>query len=358
MAQALIQPLMIVGCPRSGTFLLCVFLEAHFGIVTPTETHFIPYFQRYLFLWGDLAKKENRARLLQAIYEFLTIWIPRNMSGRDPLEARRYSLLITRPESAAIVDNSSSYPELLQALFTTYARLQGKEYAADKSAFFSVVPLATLQKSLPEMRVVHIVRDGRDVCLSWLKTWFPPHNLCQAASLWAKHVADKRAWGREHQDRYLEIRYEDLVVDAEMVRERLSKFLGLKPEPEPMPLEQIPLARMLVTGSTHQQLGKRLNSDNIGKSSTQFSAADLRRLNAVAGGVLKQSGYDFGADSRVTLLDRMRICISIHMLPFLQKMFYLRATKPVLPLVIFACQLFDVSLSRILNRAERFKGWQ
>lgn len=352
------QPLLVVGCPRSGTFLLCAFLEANFGIVTPTETHFIPYFQSFLFLWGDLRKKNNRARFLNAIYEFLEIWIPRNMAGRDPKEAKRLSLLDTRPEFDTIVSSSSNYPELIQAIFLAYAKLQGKQYSADKSAFFSVVPLRRLESSLPDMRVVHIVRDGRDVCLSWLKTWFPPQNICQAAYLWARHVSDKRAWGHEHPDRYLEIRYEDFVVDPATVLLRLSRFLQMQPVAEPLSLEQTPLAKMLVTGKTHLQLGGNINADNIGKWVDQLPASDAKLMTFIAGKVLSESGYAIVTDAQATWLNKIRIRVMIYIFPFLQKMFYLRATKHILPLAIFACQVLGISLSKILNRGDQYAGWR
>jgi len=352
------QPLLVVGCPRSGTFLLCAFLEANFDIVTPTETHFIPYFQKYLFYWGDLRKKNNRIRLLGAIYEFLEIWIPRNMAGRDPKEAKRLSLLDTRPEFDAIISNSSSYTELIQALFMAYAKLHGKKYSADKSAFFSVVPLRTLESSLPDMRVIHIVRDGRDVCVSWLKTWFPPQNLCQAAHLWAKHVVDKRTWGREHPDQYLEVRYEDFVADPPSALLHLSRFLQMQPVAEPVHLEQTPLAKMLVTGVTHQQLGGKINADNIGKWVDQLSASDAKLMMSIAGKVLGESGYAIEPDTQATWLDKIKIRALTHLFPFFQKMFYLRATKPILPLAIIVCQILGISLSKILNRGNQYAGWR
>lgn len=347
-----------MGCPRSGTFLLCAFLEANFDIAIPTETHFIPYFQKYLFLWGDLRNTNNRVRLLSAIYEFLEIWTPRTMVGRDPKEAKRYSLLATWPEFDTIIANSSSYPEMIRAMFLAYAKLQEKSYSADKSAFFSIVPLADLEKSLPGMRVIHIVRDGRDVCVSWRKTWFPPQNLSQAAYLWGKHVTDKKAWGHENAARYFEVRYEDFVVDPKSVLLRLSEFLQWQPITEPVPLEQTPLAKMLTTGKTHQQLGGEINASNINKWVGQLSKADVKQIEWIAGNALNEFGYAIGQDFKATWLNKVKARILIHLFPFFQKMFYLRATKPILPLVILLFQLLGMSLSQILNRGSQYASWR
>jgi hypothetical protein len=51
------------------------------------------------------------------------------------------------------------------------------------------VSLEKATAALPDARVVHVVRDGRDVCLSWLGIWTGPANLALAA-------AEKTAWSQ------------------------------------------------------------------------------------------------------------------------------------------------------------------
>ena len=49
--------LFLVGCPRSGTYLLMDILERHFDVCVMSETHFIPIFRKFLWLYGDLTMK-------------------------------------------------------------------------------------------------------------------------------------------------------------------------------------------------------------------------------------------------------------------------------------------------------------
>ena len=51
----------MVGAPRSGTYWVVDLLKSRFGIELPSETHFIPLFHRYLWLWGDLSRRNNRS---------------------------------------------------------------------------------------------------------------------------------------------------------------------------------------------------------------------------------------------------------------------------------------------------------
>ncbi|MBF0429322.1 MAG: asparagine synthase (glutamine-hydrolyzing), partial [Magnetococcales bacterium] len=71
-------PIFVVGCDRSGTTLLTTLIESRLGLITPLETHFIPYFAKTLFLWGNLEQRCNRERLLTAIYHFLEILLVQN----------------------------------------------------------------------------------------------------------------------------------------------------------------------------------------------------------------------------------------------------------------------------------------
>ena len=67
----------VVGWPRSGTYLLSNILNHCRQIAIPTELHFIPLFNRFVPLFGNLNDLRNRARLFRAIYVFLEIWATR-----------------------------------------------------------------------------------------------------------------------------------------------------------------------------------------------------------------------------------------------------------------------------------------
>jgi hypothetical protein len=88
---------------------------------------------------------------------------------------------------------------------------------------------------------VHLIRDGRDVCLSatsWTRrreslarrypTW-PEEPVLTAALWWERHVRKGRKGGRPlAPERYLEVRYEALVADPEAACAELCDFLGVR----------------------------------------------------------------------------------------------------------------------------------
>jgi hypothetical protein len=99
-----------------------------------------------------------------------------------------------------------------------------------------------LDQLFPQAKFLHIVRDGRGVFLS---AWH--HNVrAKDANLerlgfdgflditareWSQRVRHARAAGRELGDRYLELRYEDLVAEPAAELTRVLAFLGAGTEP-------------------------------------------------------------------------------------------------------------------------------
>ncbi|MGH2967790.1 MAG: sulfotransferase family protein [Solirubrobacteraceae bacterium] len=212
----------IVGCPRSGTTLLRRIVDAHPEIAITRETHWIPELIRD----GRCVDPHGRTtRELPAVLEshpkFATLGIDHDLLERLAADARL------------------SYPALVRALFDHYGAARGKRLVGDKTPGY-VSEIALLHGLFPRARFVHLVRDGRDVCLSALgwerkaeqfRRRFPTWEDAPAATAalwWRWHVLHGRGAGRElGPDLYHELRYEALVAQPERECRRLCDFLGL-----------------------------------------------------------------------------------------------------------------------------------
>lgn len=94
----------------------------------------------------------------------------------------------------------------------------------------------------PEMKLIHVVRDGRDVAFSKTQIQVERHGctiLGDLAMKVSKQVASAliwqtcNCWAREYcemnlRDNYLVIRYEDICKDVRHEFERVSKFVGIR----------------------------------------------------------------------------------------------------------------------------------
>ncbi|MFN0044654.1 MAG: sulfotransferase family protein [Alphaproteobacteria bacterium] len=333
MTAAADAPLLIVGCPRSGTTLAATLLESRFGFAVPAETQFIPYFARAIGLWGDLSNPANRHLLLDAVFQFLEIWVARALPAiaRDTILPQ--TLLSVRPDAQAIVAGASSYADLVRGLFEAYARRHGRARWAEKSAYATPVSLDALERVFPGMRIVHLVRDPRDVCLSWRKTDTPPPSLAGGARLWRWHLRASRAWGAANGQRYLEIRYEDLALAPTATVDRLGGFLGTPPSPTPA---ESALARVMQEFPSQAQLASPILGRSVGLWLDHLAPEDVRTIESIASADMAATGHQTSGQrpNLATLVQRELSRAA----PLIRGVSWRRGAKILLPLAIRLAQ--------------------
>jgi hypothetical protein len=95
-----------------------------------------------------------------------------------------------------------------------------------------------LPRIWPRARFIHLLRDPRDVARSWIEMGFAG-NAWSGAGGW---LAATEAWSRLRaavpSERCLEVRFEDLVRDAEPVLRRITDFLGVAYDPAMLQIER------------------------------------------------------------------------------------------------------------------------
>src|SRR5919204_347134 len=94
-----------------------------------------------------------------------------------------------------------------------------------------VTALPRIGRALPEARFVHVIRDGRDVALSTNRRLVElrgsrPVPIERMAKRWRHRILSARGV-TQVADRYLEVRYEDLVRDTEPTLRRGCEFINL-----------------------------------------------------------------------------------------------------------------------------------
>jgi hypothetical protein len=205
MAPSSDSPIFIVGCPRSGTSLLRNLLRAHPRLTFPEESHFIPAFYR---AYGD-PENEREARALAA---------------RILAASRVKAWGLTLDPSAFAGDRS--FARVAARIYEAWAEKQQKPRWGDKTPGY-VLEIPLLLKLFPGAKILHIVRDGRDVALSWLRYGIGPRNLYTAARMWSDMVrAGRRAGAVLAPERCLEVRYETLLAEPAAVMREVCAFLG------------------------------------------------------------------------------------------------------------------------------------
>ncbi len=280
----------VVGATRSGTTLLRLMLDAHPEIAIPSETHFIP----------DLIKaREKHDASPERMLEMLTShrrWGDFHLSG-DQLLERWMSL----PELTG--------PAAVRAFFDLYGETQGNPPRwGDKTPGY-VKRMREIQEYLPEARFIHLVRDGRDVALSILQQSFGPETVEAAAQKWRDRINRGRAQ-EPYLAYYLEVRFEDLVLDTEAVLRRICEHIELDFHPAMLGYHETAeerlkeKARELPRGKgrdpqsaerrlkSHEKTFEPPNPSLIGQWREQMDPADRAAYEALAGDLLDELGYE------------------------------------------------------------------
>ncbi|MCK4816437.1 sulfotransferase [bacterium] len=197
----------IVGCPRSGTTWVQRLLACHPQISTGQESDlFDIYIGPQLRAWHKYVnpKSSSRGGVGLACYfrekEFLGI-------------LREYMLRLIEP----MIGN-----------------LRPDELFLEKTPSHALF-IPEIMELLPRSRIIHVLRDPRDVTASLLaasKSWgtsWAPRNARAAVIMWLHHVqAVKTAAHGLPLNQFYEVRYEELHEKTLEVLRNLSDFLGLR----------------------------------------------------------------------------------------------------------------------------------
>jgi hypothetical protein len=275
----------IVGSARSGTTLPQRMVDAHPQVAVVNEARFIPrYFKKRTGLTPE---------------SFVTPeLIPKLLEHR-----RFHKLKIDREELERLInsDEPLSYSSFVSAIFDLYGQREGKSLVGDKTPSY-VLSLPTLHSLWPTTKFVHIIRDGRDVCLSmlnWLSekgqvaarrraTW--TEDPVSTAALWWKH---RVRLGREdgsalRPELYYEIRYETLVSQPATECAALCDFLGL---PYHDAMLRFYEGREKADPGLDAKKAWHPITPGLRDWRSQMTLDDIERFEAAAGDLLDELGY-------------------------------------------------------------------
>jgi len=205
------NPIFIVGCPRSGTTVLTVQLGRHPDIVTTPETSF---FELITHFWPIVLRKQPVSnKNVDKIFK-----IPR---------FRKLNLNLN--EVKQLLDNTDrSHRSFFCVLMECFRNQSGKSFWCEKTPRH-LYHVKKILEFFPNAKIIHIVRDGRDVANSLRKVYWRESNLLTQAHEWVLNAKIGLALNKRlPKERFLTIFYEDLLTTPEDVLSVTCKFIGVK----------------------------------------------------------------------------------------------------------------------------------
>lgn len=278
----------VVGCPRSGTTLLQRMLDAHPWLAVVNDSHFIPR-----------ALEKLDPALITAVERHGDVPLSRSLVESVTRYHRFPRLGLEASDVSAAAAASSTYREFVTSLYRALAKRHGKRMAAEKTPDYAR-RLPLLSALFPWAKVIHIIRDGRDAALSilsWTENRKGPAKLplwtsepLGASALWWRWLVqqarrDGAALGGR---RYLEVRYEQLVVEPTAQLQRACAFLD------------VPFTAAMVAYNAGKQKARQRRSakkawlpPTVGLRDwrSQMSPEDIALFEALSGDLLAEMDY-------------------------------------------------------------------
>ncbi len=261
---------------RSGSNLLTQIMNAHSQYCGPSPVHLIRILLDHRQRYGDLQQEQNWQMLCsdaQALFEAKTgVWLS---------------------EWPELDDSERTVAALIRAVYQNEAQAAGKPRVFIKeNHLYRYLPFVL--SNFPEARVVYLVRDPRDMALSWKKSPVLRGGVLRAANVWQtdqQQGLKVYQWLAESGKIFL-LRYEDLLAQPEQELRALCAFLEIPFEYQMLEFQQNQLTQANAQRSAMwQNLGQPLLPNNFNKFKKELSITEIMYIEAVCQNEMQALGY-------------------------------------------------------------------
>ena len=284
-------PVFVVGSPRSGTTLLhCTLMSAGEFAIYRSETH----------AYNGLAPRYGHFGTASLRREFLTDWLESEhflRTGLDPAVATR-----------AVEEECRSAADFLRAILGRIAQQQQASRWLESTPE-SGLYIDQILRDFPDARIVHMLRDGRDVAPSmvrqgWFRPfpWHRPRPLLPAIAYWDWIVRRIRGLGQKKCANYCEVRFEDLTAKPGETLCKLSDFLQQRLDWEQ--IQKIGIGSVSKPNTSYTDDLAQGAFEPIGRWKRELTAEQVADLEAIAGPLLEDLGYERTSPERSARLTR------------------------------------------------------
>ncbi|HZZ43042.1 MAG TPA: sulfotransferase [Tepidisphaeraceae bacterium] len=273
--------LIIFGSPRSGTTLLASTLNKHSRISIQRESDFLV---PAAYLIHRISDEKIGRVLLQAM-------IPN--TRYFPTSLGQY---LSAEDISGIVERSPyQFADLAVALYAEKARRAGKIIGGDKSPN-DLMSIQILDRMAllahPDVRVIHLVRDVRDVMLSLrMMNWAQPGTEDYFPRIWCNSNLHLQCIMQKHASRYYLLRYEDLVRAPQEQLQEICQFLNVEFEPEILDSNDRNIGYEQM--EDHANLSQPFLSDRAFAWKKKIDDVLRRQCDEQAGEALRRFNYEF-----------------------------------------------------------------
>ncbi|MBD3362742.1 hypothetical protein GF362_03415 [Candidatus Dojkabacteria bacterium] len=201
---------------RSGSNFTTKLFNAHPAICGPSPSHVIRAFAQNINNYGSIKKSKNWNILISDIHDYLNFQL-----GTWKTKVSKEELLQNISEK--------KLSSIIKYVYKKEAKANSKENLFIKeNRLYNYI--SYILCAFPEASFIYVVRDPRDVVLSFKKSHNNPFGVIRATEIWKSDQLNSiQQYGYlKDEQRILMIKYEDLVSNTENELKDACKFLGHK----------------------------------------------------------------------------------------------------------------------------------
>lgn len=282
-----IAPVFVLGCPRSGTTVLYhMLLSAGDFAVYRAESN----------VFNLLVPRFHGLRTVQDRRELLQVWRKSRLFRASGLEAPEAEEL-----SGRIVSDCRNGGDFLRITMEAIARKQGVRRWADCTPDH-LLYMEEIKRQIPDALFIHIIRDGRDVALSYVQQkwshplpWDRGEELAVAGLYWEWVVRKGREQGKHLGADYREVRFEQLHANPKETLAELGAFIQ-----HDLDYDRIQWAGIGSVSQPNSSFGKEGEGsfNPVGRWKSKMSAAEVAAFESLTGTFLSELGYERASSTR------------------------------------------------------------
>ncbi len=283
-------PVFVLGCPRSGTTVLYHMLlsAGNFAVYRAESNVFNLLVPRF----GGMRSAADRRSLLNT-------WLKSKLFRVSGLDAGEIS--------EKIMDECCGGGDFLRIVMDEVAHKQGMTRWAECTPDH-LLYMEEIKRQIPDALFIHIIRDGRDVALSYAQQgwsyplpWDRGERLGVAGLYWEWAVRKGREQGRDLGADYQEVRFEDLVANPRPTLSRLGEFIDHDLDYDRIQREAIGSVRQ---PNTSFAAASNENFDPVARWRTKMSSEQATEFEALVGEFLQELGYPLVSEGQRKMSSR------------------------------------------------------
>lgn len=272
----------MIGTQRSGSNLLRLMVNQAPSIAAPHPPHVLERFVPLLPAYGNLSEEASFVRLVDDVVRLVEVNPVSWGVEFDRADIRRRC-------------RDNSLVAVFGSVMDRMAEAYGKpDWMCKSLANVHFLPEIERYFRDDNVRYLYLYRDGRDVCLSFLKAVVGEKTAYHVARQWHTEQQLALECGRRvPASQFLALSYEELTSNPESTLRLLCRWLGIEFNSAMLDFhESEEASKTAASGKMWENVKKPVMSTNTKKWLTGLSTEQIIDFESVAGESLVQLGYE------------------------------------------------------------------